>query len=239
LSLEGEVVSDITVTPKRIRFRDLKKTEKASAEFTITVRDPEKVKISTITIENKLFEVIPQGSGSEKTSQYEVRFHGSPSTGRITTKMRILAHGLDKPYIDVPVVARVSSNLRYSKRLFLMKRNGIFPPKNIVISTRDGASLTVKKVEDPNNLLKLTIEKNNAPTVVIQAEVINPESDHGIVTGNKLFIYTSDKDEPTIELNYKISDAEVSHIQRNTRKKKNNRDRGWKKRFRDESEAQQ
>ncbi len=182
--------------------------------------------------------MLPKGRDSDNISHYEVVFIGSPSIGRVATKMRILVQGLEKPYVEVPVIARVSGNLRYSKNLHLLKRNGVFPPKNIVISTRDGAPLTVERVEDPNNLLKLTIEKNNAPTVQIRAQVANPNFENDVAAGNKLFIHTSDKDEPTIEVNYKINTSELSTIRRNPRKRIDTRARGWKKRFKDKSEVQ-
>jgi hypothetical protein len=220
LSLEGEVVSDVTIKPKRIRFRDLKKSEKAFREVSITLRNPDKVKISSVTIENNDFEVLHKSSDPKKGAQYEVVFHGSAKLGIISTTMRIFVQGLEKPYRDIPVEAHISGNLRYSKKMFFFNKSEVFPSKKIVISTRDGAPVTIKKVDDPDKLLKLKIEKNSEPTVHIQAQVAKPSIKYDSKAEHKLIIQTSDKDEPTVEIAYRIGGGRPSTFRRNVLKRK-------------------
>jgi hypothetical protein len=210
LSLEGEVISNVTIKPKRIRFGDLGKSEKASKEFWVKLRNPDKAKIDSVTIEDKNFTVSHKGDDPEKGAQYEISFNGSPDFGRISTTMRVSVQGLDKPFKNVSVVANIAGNLRYPQRLFFFKQAEGFPSKNIVISTRDGAPVTIKKMADPDGLLKLQIEKNNEPTVQIQAQVANPDIKLDQRSVHKLIIRTTDKDEPTIELTYRIGDTKIS-----------------------------
>ena len=232
LSLRGDIISDVTVVPRRIRFKDLKPSEKATAALSVSLRDPEKAKVTSVTVDDTRFSLRRTGEAPEKGEQYEVTFHGSPEAGRISTSVRIHTEGLDKPFFDVPVIARISGNLRYPKKLFFFKRKGEFPKKRVEISTRDGSSLRVKDIVDADKILKVTIEKNNAPVVRIAAEVADPNT-KGDEIEHRLVIRTDNKSEPNAVISYRIGDGKFSKFARD------NLERGAKRRRRNtETRAQ-
>ena len=226
LSIAGEVISDVTVQPKRVRFKDLKPAEKATREFSIVLRDPSKVKVTSVTMEDSRFALSHKSGDPEKGAQYEIRFLGSPDAGRISTKVRIQVDGADKPFIDVPVIARISGNLRYQKKLFFTKRKGEYSPKRIKISTRDKSPLHVKKVVDADKLLNIAIEKNRTPAVQIALEVANPGAVGRDVSEHKLVVHTDNKDQSIAEISYRIGDDDVSKFMRGKRATREKRRRG-------------
>ena len=66
LTLKGEVVSDVMVQPRRIRFKELKPSEKATREVFIKLRDPNEAKVTSVTIDDSRFTLKHNGGDPDR-----------------------------------------------------------------------------------------------------------------------------------------------------------------------------
>ncbi len=195
-------------------FANLKKIEKSTTDLSITVNEPDKVKITSMALSDEHFSLRQKEGTEEKSGQYEIAFSGSKNIGTIATQLKIALEGSDKPFVEVPVLAIVLGNLNYPRRMGFQKSNDGSTSQNIVISTRDGANVTIAKIEDPDKLLTLKIEKNGTPRITINAEVADPGAKHDQTFKHKLIIHTDDADEPKLEVVYRILDRKTTPIGR-------------------------
>jgi hypothetical protein len=143
---------------------------------------------------------------AQADAQYEVTFSGSKELGRISSNIRIEIEGSEVPSINVPIRANVVGNLRYSKNLYFLKRDGEFKERDIVLTTRSGEPVKIKKVEDPDGKLKTTVVEAEGQRVKVTASVADPKVAYERPSRHVLYIYTTDKDEPKVEINYTISE---------------------------------
>ncbi|MCP4604729.1 MAG: DUF1573 domain-containing protein [Proteobacteria bacterium] len=210
LSLEGEIVVDVEVKPRVLSFGQLRKGETASRDFTITVNDPDKIKITAVTADNEKYKVLLKSGEPASGAQYDLKFLGSDTLGRQSAKIKVEFEGSASTSIDVPIRVNVVGNLRYSKNLYFIKRNGAFKSRDIVLTTRSGRSVKIKKVKDPDKKLKVEIVDGEGQKITISVQVADPEASYEKPSRHKMFIYTNDKDEPKIEIGYTISERRKS-----------------------------
>ncbi|MCP4199562.1 MAG: DUF1573 domain-containing protein [Proteobacteria bacterium] len=205
-TIKGEIVGELTIKPARIVFANLKKSEKATIDVSVTVNEPDKIKITSVAIKNPHFKVQQKEGTPEKGGLYEVTFNGSDNLGTTAAQLIVVLEGSAKPFVEVPVSSIIFGNLSYPRMLYFPKNNDRYPPRNFVISTRDGANVTIAKIEDPDKLLDLKIERNGVPRVTISATVADQKAKHDQTFKHKLILHTDDKDEPKIEIEYRILD---------------------------------
>jgi hypothetical protein len=205
LNFEGEILVDVMVKPRHISFGQLGKKEQATREVTFDVAEPDKVKITGVEIEDEHF-TVRKKSGDEKTSTWEVEFVGAKEIGRFNTKIMVALEGSDVEKLEVPVRAGVVGDLRYSRSLYFSKREGEFPSREVVFTTRSGKPVELKKVEDPDGKLKLTIDTPKGKKAVIKAEVADPTAKYEKPARHSFKVHTSDPDEPIVEIRYTITD---------------------------------
>jgi hypothetical protein len=202
--IKGKIVGELDIKPAKVVITNLKQSEKGTANLSITVNEPDRIKITSVTIKDPQFNVRQKEGTPEKGGQYEVTFNGSENMGTTAAEVVVVLEGSAKPFIEVPVLAMVFGNLSYPRNLFFRKKPDGFRPKNFVITTKDGTNLTVTKLEDPDKLLNLKITKNDAAKVAITAEVADQNAKHDQLLAHKVIVHTNDKNEPKIEIRYRI-----------------------------------
>jgi hypothetical protein len=212
--IKGKIVGDLDIKPTRVVFAYLEKSEKGTADLSITVNEPDQVKITSVTVKDPLFNVQQKEGTPEKGGRYEVTFNGSGNIGAYSAKVKVVLEGSTKPLIEVQVWARVFGNFSYPPSLIFRKKTAEFKPKNFVISTKDGADLTVTKIDDPEKLLNFKITKNDAERVMITAEVADQNAKHDKPFEHRFMVHTSDKEEPKIEIRYHILPKQKKSIKR-------------------------
>jgi hypothetical protein len=204
----GEIIGDLMITPHRIIFTNVKKSEKATTDILITVNEPKKIKLSSLKIRNPYFDIRQKEGTPEKGGVYEVTFNGVDTFGTTSSEIRITLEDPDKPVAKVLVSAIVSGNVSYPRKIFFQKIGDKFPPKNFTIATQDDANLTISKIEDLDNLLNLKIEGNRSSRVAINATVADQKIRHDENFSHKIILHTDDRDEPKIEIKYRIINRE-------------------------------
>ncbi len=203
------IVVDVETKPRAVSFGQISKGEKSTREFSTKVNEPEKMKITSVTVEDERFELNLKNGDAAQGAKYEVAFLGSQDLGRISTKIQVTYEGNEegKPSsVQTPVRVNVVGNLRYSKNIYFLKRDGQFKSRDIVITTRSGQPIEIKSIEDPDKQLKTEITEAKGQRVSVRAEVADPEAEYKKPSRHTLTINTTDKDEPKIDVSYTISE---------------------------------
>jgi hypothetical protein len=103
----------------------------------------------------------------------------------------------------------------YQKVVRLMKSpEGAFEPQSVVFKSRSGKRVRIKKVEDPDGLLKIEIAKPDAkdPTAQLTASLRDPSTDAEKMTSHPLKVYTDSADEPVSEMTYMIGSVKTMNM---------------------------
>ncbi len=215
LSIEGEIVVDVAVKPSPLLFGERRKRDKAEKEFFVTVNEPEKIKITSVTIKDERFVVARKSKDNENDNlKYELKFLGSDKLGHISANIDIAFEGSESSSVSIPVRVHVIGDLRYSKNIYFLKRDGEFKSREVILSTRSGNSVKIKGVEDPDKQLKLEIVKAVGPRVTVRAEVADPDGTYKKPSHHKFYILTSDQDEPKAEIGYTITEPRTPTIRK-------------------------
>jgi hypothetical protein len=205
LSLHGEIVREVDVVPRAINFGKLQKKQTASKELTITVEKPDKIHISSVTINgDTMFTVEPKGIEEGGKAQYSVKFLGSDKLGKKIATVRIELEGTQTSIMTVPVRVQIDKDLNYIKNLYFVQRNGSYPSREVYFTTLSGIPVNILKVEDTGGLLKTSILNRKGSASVLRVEV----ADSKIVPSNRtdyhLIITTDHNEEPKAEISYSI-----------------------------------
>ena len=190
--------------PRTLSFGQLSKSETGKKDLVITVTEPDKVKITSVTVEDKRFTLRPI---DKNTGKYELTFKGSKAIERISSSVHIVYDGSDVKSMDIPIRANVVGNLRYPRNLFFLRRGGQFKPRDIAITTRSGNPIKIKSAKDPAQNLKLEITAATGQRTVVRASVASPNKNFAAPIEGTLVVKTTDKDEPELRVVYRIAES--------------------------------
>jgi hypothetical protein len=220
LDIEVEVFVDVAVKPRAISFGRIGKADKTAQELSITVAEPDKIKITSVSSDDPRFILTLKEGVPEGTAKYEVAFNGSDKIERITGKIVVKYEGSDVPSVDIPCTVTLVGDLRYPKSLYLNKREGVYEPREISLSSRSGKTVEVKRVEDEDKMLKTKIKTPKGQNAVVVVEVADPEASHNETERHILKIHTTDAEEPLVEIGYKITEKQISSSKSHSKKKR-------------------
>ena len=212
LTIQGEIETDVAVKPRSIWLGQLKKRTKGSADFTVEVSDPERIKVKSVKVDDKAFTVKKLGGGAAGTAKYQIAFKGSAKLGRISTRVLVEYEGAKRSPLRVPVSVEVVGDLQYTKYLRFIKRKDDFRPMTIVFKSRSDKTVTIKSATDEQGLLKLTVLEAKGKRPMIRAEVADPTASYQRPRRNKIVVKTSDRDEPTVQIGYTIAEPRAPAV---------------------------
>jgi hypothetical protein len=206
LTLQGEIVGDISVTPTAIWLGEVKRGEKVSRDLSIAVNAPEKVKLTSVTIDDKRFKLERKNENLKNTIEYQLLFSAGKAVEPVTADIAIGAEGAETPLRRIPVRGEVIGDLRYPKIVQFFNTGGQYPPVEVTVSSRSNKSFKITKVEDPDKLLKLQVLTASGPNAKIRAEIADSNPAHRPPSpGYRLIVSTTDKVEPKIIIAYVVS----------------------------------
>ncbi len=207
LSISCDITVDVAVEPRQIVFGQIGKGETAEQGFAVTVNEPDKIKITGVTIDDEHFGLTLLEGGAGGTAKYKLTFKGGASIGRMTATVKIAYEGSTVPELAVPVRAEIVGDLVYNRSLYFNKKDDAFPQREIAFTSRSGKTVKLTKVEDAEGKLKTEIRyEDNGTKAVLVAVVADPAASYAKPTRHKLVVHTSDKDQPTVEIPYTISE---------------------------------
>lgn len=223
--VQVEVFADVAAKPKTISFGRLGKDEKTVRELEVTVFEPDKIKVRSVKTSDPRFAVALKEGDPNGTAKYEIAFQGSEKIERIIDKIVIEYEGGDEASMEIPCNATIEGDLLYPKTLYFNKREGVYGPREISISSRTGKTVEVKRVEDDDNMLKSSVKTAKGPNAVVVVEVADPGGSYSEGDRHILKIHTTDAEQPIVEIGYKISEREM----RSKKSKSKNKLRGHNK----------
>lgn len=134
LSFEGEVVPDLNVAPRNLWLGEINKGEKVVRDFSITIREPQTVKIKSVTAEDKRLKISRKSESTDKVVRYELQFEAGKQIGLVSTHLVVSYEGSHVPTLNIPVRGDVIGDLRYSKMIRFFNSEGHFSPFELSVS---------------------------------------------------------------------------------------------------------
>jgi hypothetical protein len=210
LTMKGELVVDVRANPSTVNFRDVRTGEKGSKELELKIRKPDETKLSSVVVEDKDYYRLEELEGSKpEERRYVLHFKGSKKVGSFTTRILVESNSEESP-LRIPVRARVVSNLRYTKRMSFVQKDGTYNKRLIRFTARDGVAPKLRKIVDPDGLLVLEKLDPKDGRISIKAQVDEKKlaklDDEARAAAHYLYVHTNDPDEPKVELIYTIRD---------------------------------
>ena len=209
LSLEIKVfiTVDVMVEPRNVGFRQLEKGAAATELLTVTVSEPDKFKVAELGVDDPRFEVKMTSGDLATESKWEVKFKGSDTLGSFQAKLTIKYTDAGAPKtMEVPIRVSVVGDLQYVRSIHFGKSPTTgFSPREVRLSSRSDKTVKIKKVDDPDGLVKIEIVTPEGNPAVFKATVISAEGDFSKPTQHMLKVHTGDPNEPIVEISYMIT----------------------------------
>ncbi len=196
---------DVEVAPRHLSFGQLSKNEKATREFRITVREPEKVKVVEVKMDDDRFVLKKVDGILESNSSWEITFKGTRKVGRVMASVEVRFTGSDVTNAKVPARVNVVGDLQYTKSLYFHREGDGYIEREIVFSSRSGKNVHIKKVEDSDGLLGVDISVPKGKKAIVKTKVADPKGDYSKPSRHALKVFTSDPDESEVDIRYTIS----------------------------------
>lgn len=204
LILKGEVIREVDVMPRALNFGKLRRGQTGTKDLTITLKNPDKIRVTSVTIVDNSFSVRPKESEVAGKAIYEVKFIGSGKLGNKNSTVRIGLEGAHTSVMTVPVRVRISTDLNYTKNLYFVQRNGSYPSREIYFTTLSKSPVNILDVEDTGGLLKTSILYRKGSASVLKVEVADSKAVPLKRGSHKLIITTDHKEEPRAEVSYSV-----------------------------------
>lgn len=205
LTMKGTLLVDMEAAPASLQMMNLAPGEPGVASFSVERSKDSAATVKSVRVEDpKRFSVREIETKPGALATYEVRFVGG-EVGNTSTKVIVETTGEYTPKLTISVRANAAFNLIYQKRVVLKPNASGQFEENLRISTRRGDPPKISKVEDPDGLLDIEVLPANGPKVEIRLRVKDSEAakvDERV--GHKLWVHTNDRDEPKLELEYKL-----------------------------------
>jgi hypothetical protein len=207
LEIKGEIVVDVLVEPRNVGFRQLSKGVEATALLTVKVAEPDKIKVAELGVDDPRFEIKMTSGELATESKWEVKFKGTKELGSLQAKITVKYTAAGEPKtLEVPIRASVVGDLQYVRSIHFGKSPTTgFSAREVRLSSRSGKTVKIKKVEDPDGLLKIDVATPEGNPAVFKATVVAPDGDYSKPTQHVLKVRTNDPDEPVVEISYMIS----------------------------------
>lgn len=210
--MKGSLLVDVVASPASVALREIKVGAKGSQTFELQLSEDTSAKIVSVTLEDpKNFTLRRTAGEADGNSTYELGFRGAKRVGPIATKIRVVTTGESTPELVIPVNVSVVMNLRYQTSLRFTRRQGKLQERVLRISAREGDAPTIKKIQDPDGLLEIDVHEPQGAMASVGVKVDEAKYDaldqNAQIARHKLIVFTSDRDEPKLELEYSIMPA--------------------------------
>lgn len=206
LEMRGVVVVDVMAEPRSLSFQQIGKGEAAERELKLTVSEPDRVKVTGVSIADARFRLEKISGDLATESTWRVSFPGSDQLGAANTAVDVAytAAGAAQS-TQIPVRLSVVGDLVYPKTLrFSKSQEGAFSTRNLTLRSRSGKAVEIRKIEDPDGLLKVEIPTPKGERAEAKLSVLDPSKDYSDSASHTLRVHTGDAEEPILEITYVV-----------------------------------
>jgi hypothetical protein len=148
LSIAGEVVTDVMVTPRYLNFKNVDKGNLPDPlQLEVKVREGAGLKIEEVKVDNPYI-LLEEKKRSETNATYAVSLADNVPIGRVAGKVHVLSNSKKNPRMQVHCYAFVQGSVRLSPQVvsFGVIRPGEPSSREITLSGKQGNAFTVDKV---------------------------------------------------------------------------------------------
>jgi hypothetical protein len=204
LTLEGEVVVDVEAQPHRLSFGQLSKRAEVTRELTLKVPEPDRIKITSVTIDDDHFALKLKSGDATGNATYEVTFKGSDQMGALKSNVRVVFRGSEVDHIDVPLWGQIVGDLRYPATLAFYRQGERFQDRKLTVTSRTKQPVHVLSAEDKDGHLKTEVLEAKGDAAVLNLSVAESTPTSGGIVRGTLVLKTTDRDEPEVRIKYSI-----------------------------------
>ena len=210
LTVKAELLTDMIAEPMSVSMREVKVGDSATATLTLRPTPESTAKVTEVTIEDTAnFTLRKLESREDGSEVYEVGFRGRDTAGRDSTQLLVKTTGENTPELRVPVNVNSVLNLRFAEKIRFSHKQGVLQERVIRITAREGDAPKIKKVEDPDGMLDIEVlEPQQAMASIrltVKTEKLEGLDNQTRTAARKLIVHTNDRDQPKIEIEYRIA----------------------------------
>lgn len=204
MTLDGEILVDVAAAPRQLVFAQVGLDTEATRPLTVKVTEPDKVKITKVSIDDDRFTVKLTDGDASGNATYDVVFKGGSEVGRLTGKVRIEYTGGDVPQLEVPLRGQVVGDLTYPQRLTFNLQDGKYTERDVRITSRSQKTVQILSAEDPDKRLEVEVTEAEGKSGVVHLTVANADAQAPGPIQGKLVVRTTDTTEPEVKIPYGI-----------------------------------
>jgi hypothetical protein len=205
LRIQANILTEVKAKPANLNLGRVYVNDKASSEFSLELRRPGEISISSVEAKDPRFEIERLDDGGDPEGKYRLAFSGSDKPGSVHTVILVKYEGAESGTMQIRVNASVEGILRYPRNIHFRMRGSEFAVQKIALIARTGRTVRIEKVEDSAGLLELNITQREGSRAVIEARVgkLDESFEHRI--RETLVITTNVPEQPVVEIIYSIS----------------------------------
>jgi hypothetical protein len=202
LSILGEVIAEVMVTPRHVNFRNVNKDSLPKPiRLEVRVREGKGLKIQKVSADNPAI-VLKEEKRTESEATYAVSLADKVPTGRLTGKILVTTNSKKTPKTQVPFYAFVQGRVKLSPQLvsFGVIRPGEPSSRDITLRSTAGAPFSVDRVKATSDAITSEILPEREGEVYRLRVTYDPgEKTQGRVS-ERLTIYVGGEEEEVLEV---------------------------------------
>ncbi|MEK6559692.1 MAG: DUF1573 domain-containing protein [Planctomycetota bacterium] len=200
LTITGEVIEEVSVSPKRINFGIIRRGDSCTKSIEIKIVPELKIEVKKVESPNPYVTITQNKIGEENKYSYFVTINKYDYIGKFNGIVFIYSSSNKQERIDVPFSGEVVGDLTfYPENLYFGSfKKGQDVKKTIIINFVN-KEVKIEKIEtEPSNINYIVSELNNTGTKKIDVN-LSKDTTVGKITGS-LKIYTNSVIQPVINI---------------------------------------
>lgn len=200
LTITGEVIEEVSVSPKRINFGIIRKGDNCTKTIEIKTVPDLKIEIKKVESPNLYISIIENKTGDENKYNYFIAINKYDYIGKFSGIVFVYTSSNKQERIDVPFSGEVIGDLTFYPEIlsFGSFKKGQDIKKTLIINIVN-KEVKIEKIEtEPGNINYIVSELNNTGTKKIDVN-LSKDTTVGKITGS-LKIYTNSVIQPIINI---------------------------------------
>jgi hypothetical protein len=202
LSILGEVIAEVMVTPRHVNFRNVSKDAPPKPiRLEVRVREGKGLKIQDVSADNPAI-VLKEEKRTENEATYAVSLAEKVPTGRLSGKILVTTNSKKSPKTEVPFYAFVEGRVKFSPQLvsFGVIRPGEPSSRDITLRGTGDAAFSVDRVKATTDAITSEILPEKEGEVYRLRVTYDPgEKTQGRVS-ERLTIFVGGEEEEVLEV---------------------------------------
>ena len=202
LSVGGKVVSEVTVQPRYVNFRNVSKDSPAKpTSLEISLREGKGLKIREVSVDNPSV-VLQELERTESGARYSVSLAEKLPTGRLSGKIFVKTNSKKVPTTQVPLYAFVQGRVKVSPQLVSlgMIRPGEPSIRDITLRGVGDALFSVDRVDATSDVITTEVLPEKEGEVYRIRVRYDPEEKTKGRVSERLTIHVGGEEKETLEV---------------------------------------